>query len=101
MNRLQAEFNAYKDSVVDGTLVPQGVSLRDELNDTKAKLQGALAQVRDLSAIRRDLLKDIRVVNEDCEEMRRQLQSQIDDVKLVNEKIRAENQNLIKRNQKN
>lgn len=96
LEKLQAEYNAFRNSVADGNLVLEGVLLKDELRDTKSKLDGSLAQVRELFSVRSDLLKQIRKANEDCEEIRRELQAQIDSVKLQNEKLISANEALIK-----
>lgn len=88
LQKLQTEFNAYKDSVENGTLLSQSGTLREELNDTKLRLEGAIVNNRNLE-------REIRRNNEYFDEIKTQLQLQIDELKSSNEKLRSENQYLI------
>lgn len=88
LRKLQGEFNSYKDSVLNGTLLSHSGAIIDELKETQTRLQGAVDKNRELE-------RDLKRNDEYYKEITSQLQEQINRLKLDNERINAQNRLLI------
>lgn len=103
LSELEAKYKQLMNDVHDGTLLSSGTLMSDKLNETKAKLEGALVQLRELqransklNTINKELRKELDQTNEACELIRSDLQLQIDTMKVEIGKLKIENSKLCK-----